>query len=103
MHSNVRTNTLVQPFHGALRSFAESCFQRIYRVTVWQVAQTRTNRLDRFKTVRLVSVSKPPVGAQIGCASHRRCPSDVERLRADTNSGPALSSASNNRITDFWD
>src|ERR1700730_861747 len=53
---NVRTNTLVQPFHCALRSFTQACLQRmkqqLYRVKVWrvrrQVAEACTNSLDRL-------------------------------------------------------
>src|SRR6202790_4070340 len=51
---NVRTNTSVQPFHCALRSFTQACLQRmkqqLYRVKVWsirgQVAEACTNSLD---------------------------------------------------------
>src|ERR1700721_4047 len=53
---NVRTNTSVQPFHCALRSFTQACLQRmkqqLYRVKVWrirrQVAEACTNSLDRL-------------------------------------------------------
>src|SRR5580700_2078503 len=53
---NVRTNTSVQPFHCALRSFAQPCFQwmeqQLYRVKVRrirrQVAEACTNSLDRL-------------------------------------------------------
>src|SRR6202140_108252 len=53
---NVRTNTSVQPFHCALRSFAQPCFQwmeqQLYRVKVrrirGQVAEACTNSLDRL-------------------------------------------------------
>src|ERR1700738_2171836 len=53
---NVRTNTSVQSFHCALRSFAQACLQRmeqqLYRVKVrrirWQVAEACTNSLDRL-------------------------------------------------------
>src|ERR1700680_3361917 len=60
---NVRTNTSVQSFHCALRSFAQACLQRmeqqLYRVKVrrirWQVAEACTNSLDRlFHTCNLV-------------------------------------------------
>src|ERR1700686_5350563 len=60
---NVRTNTSVQSFHCALRSFAEARLQRmeqqLYRVKVrrirWQVAEACTNSLDRlFHTCNLV-------------------------------------------------
>src|ERR1700732_4319982 len=60
---NVRTNTSVQSFHCALRSFAQACLQRmeqqLYRVKVrrirWQVAEACTNSLDRlFHTSDLV-------------------------------------------------
>ena len=53
---NVRTNTSVQPFHCALRSFAQPCLQwmeqQLYRVKVRrirrQVAEACTNSLDRL-------------------------------------------------------
>src|SRR6202023_3297844 len=53
---NVRTNTSVQPFHCALRSFTQACLQRmkqqLYRVKVWrirrQVAEACTNSLDQL-------------------------------------------------------
>src|SRR6202165_67263 len=60
---NVRTNTSVQPFHCALRSFAQPCLQwmeqQLYRVKVRrirrQVAQACTDSLDRlFHTPNLV-------------------------------------------------
>src|SRR5258708_33566703 len=60
-HPNVRTNTSVQPFNCALRSFAQACLQRmkqqLYWVKVrrilWQVAQACTDSLDRlFHTPR---------------------------------------------------
>src|SRR6202049_1010215 len=60
---NVRTNTSVQPFHCALRSFAQPCLQwmeqQLYRVKVRrirrQVAQACTDILDRlFHTPNLV-------------------------------------------------
>src|ERR1700719_363346 len=53
---NVRTNTSVQPFHCALRSFAQPCLQwmeqQLYGVKVRrirrQVAEACTNSLDRL-------------------------------------------------------
>src|SRR3981189_3118217 len=52
---NVRTNTSVQPFNCALRSFAQACFQRMKQQLYWvkvrrifrQVAQACTDSLDR--------------------------------------------------------
>src|ERR1700726_3205237 len=60
---NVRTNTSVQPFNCALRSFAQACFQRMKQQLYWvkvrrifrQVAQACTDSLDRrFHTPNLV-------------------------------------------------
>src|ERR1700694_5026744 len=62
-HPNVRTNTSVQPFNCALRSFAQACFQRMKQQLYWvkvrrilrQVAQACTDSLDRlFHTPNLV-------------------------------------------------
>src|SRR3979490_200712 len=62
-HPNVRTNTSVQPFNCALRSFAQACLQRMKQQLYWvkvrrilrQVAQACTDSLDRlFHTPNLV-------------------------------------------------
>src|ERR1700726_597354 len=62
-HPNVRTNTSVQPFNCALRSFAQACLQRMKLQLYWvkvrrilrQVAQACTDSLDRrFHTPNLV-------------------------------------------------
>src|ERR1700731_1686749 len=55
-HPNVRTNASVQPFHCALRSFAQPCLQgmeqQLYGVKIRrvrrQVAEACTNSLDRL-------------------------------------------------------
>src|ERR1700738_1685050 len=55
-HPNVRTNTSVQPFNCALRSFAQACLQRMKQQLYWvkvrrilrQVAQACTDSLDRL-------------------------------------------------------
>src|SRR5260370_40835674 len=60
---NVLTNTSVQPFNCALRSFAQACLQRMKQQLYWvkvrrilrQVAQACTDSLDRlFPTPNLV-------------------------------------------------
>src|ERR1700738_1300808 len=62
-HPNVRTNTSVQPFNCALRSFAQACLQRMKQQLYWvkvrrilrQAAQACTDSLDRlFHTPNLV-------------------------------------------------
>src|ERR1700731_3106713 len=55
-HPNVRTNTSVQPFNCALRSFAQACHQRMKQQLYWvkvrrilrQVAQACTDSLGRL-------------------------------------------------------
>src|SRR3979411_2117973 len=55
-HPNVRTNTSVQPFNCALRSFAQACLQRMKQQLYWvkvrrilrQVAQSATHSLHRL-------------------------------------------------------